>query len=156
MSETIDAAEICRRYAVGRSTVSAWHTRRKENGFPPGRREGRRTVWDAAAVAEWIGARRAEAQQLRRERATAFAATGAPDDLLTATEAAALLGYSGPAVIHHYRHHRPGYFPEPDERALVPLPGRGRPAEMRWRRSTLVAWLRNGAAPAAERERGAA
>ena len=116
-------AALARRLELGEQTLTDLYHRRAENGHPePVHRQGRRLYWDPDAVEAWNTAR----QNAQRATLTPVDRSGDPDELVTMTEAARVLGYHGPQTIASYRTRNPGYFPEPDDRAAL-----------QWRRRTL-------------------
>jgi hypothetical protein len=125
----ISRADMAAR-GVPLSTASTWYRDRTQTGHPAkAGRIGRTDYWYED---EWTAWRLAH-QQGKIEALTQVDRHGAPDDLVDATEAARMLGYSGRDVIHANR--RLGYFPEPDDYRPV---RQGRPAPL-WKRSTVWA-----------------
>jgi hypothetical protein len=115
---------------IGRSTLEGWYRNRAVTGHPEkAGRIGRADYWHADEWLEWRDAyMRAKISAL-----TECDKSGAEGDLVTAAEAARIMGYRGRNVIHSNR--RLGYFPEPD--AYGP-PASGRPVPL-WKRSTVWA-----------------
>jgi hypothetical protein len=124
---------------IGQSTLEGWYRNRAVTGHPEkAGRIGRADYWHADEWLEWRDAyMRAKISAL-----TECDKSGAEGDLVTAAEAARIMGYRGRNVIHSNR--RLGYFPEPD--AYGP-PANGRPVPL-WKRSTVwaVADARTGKA----------
>lgn len=136
-----DAAQISVRYGISRSRLSEWHKDRDRSGFPGvDHVVGRRQFWAADLVQEWFARRTGAADEAAEEAASA--AVGDPNDLLSAADVAALLGYRNVSTIHKYRGSRPGYFPEPDWISPRPEGRGGRPTELWWRRGTIITWMR--------------
>jgi transcriptional regulator with XRE-family HTH domain len=115
---------------VPKSTVNGWYRDRARTGHPEkAGRIGRTDYWFEDEWTAWHSAHR----RRKLESLTQVDRSGAPDDLVDATEAARMLRYSGRDVIHGNR--RLGYFPEPD---AVGSTGKGRLAPL-WKRSTVWA-----------------
>lgn len=122
----ISRTEAGRLLGLSEPRLLGLYAQRATSGHPdPVHREGRRLYFDEAAILAWDQQRRAAI----RATFTPVDRDGDSDELLNRTEAARLLGYSGPKVIDSYRARNLGYFPEPD--ATGPL---------RWRRATLWAF----------------
>ncbi|MFC8953751.1 helix-turn-helix transcriptional regulator [Streptomyces sp. NPDC057101] len=136
----IDAAQIVEEFGGSRSRLSEWVRDRETTAFPAVHHtEGRKQYWEKSAVAGWF------AERSTRPAASieAIARAGDADDLLSASDVAALLGYKNATTVHAYLKERPGYFPEPDHTGKLPgAPARpGRPNTTWWRRSTVTAWV---------------
>jgi hypothetical protein len=95
---------------IGRSTLEGWYRSRAVTGHPEkAGRIGRADYWYADEWLKWRDAYiRAKISAL-----TECDKSGAEGDLVTAAEAARIMGYRSRNVIHSNR--RLGYFPEPDE-----------------------------------------
>lgn len=115
-----EAARLCR---FAESHLLALYAQRAETGHPEVvHREGRRVYFDEVAMRAFIAQWRAA----KVAGLTAVDRSGDPAELVDMTEAARVLGFSGPKTISGYRSRHPGYFPEAD--ATEPL---------RWTRGTL-------------------
>jgi hypothetical protein len=115
---------------VPRSTARRWYRTRAENGHPETAGQiGRADYWFEDEWTAW----RERHEQGRLAELTEVDRGGDPDELVNATEAARILGYSNRDVVHANR--RLGYFPDPDSYERVPT---GRPSP-RWKRSTVWA-----------------
>ena len=115
---------------IGRSTLEGWYRKRAVTGHPEkAGRIGRADYWYAD---EWLAWREAYARA-KISALTECDKSGTGGDLVTAAEAARIMGYRGRNVIHSNR--RLGYFPEPDQYGP---PVNGRPVPL-WRRSTVWA-----------------
>ena len=115
---------------IGRSTLEGWYRNRAVTGHPDkAGRIGRADYWYAD---EWLAWREAYARA-KISALTECDKSGTGGDLVTAAEAARIMGYRGRNVIHSNR--RLGYFPEPDQYGP---PVNGRPVPL-WRRSTVWA-----------------
>jgi len=115
---------------IGRSTLEGWYRKRAVTGHPDkAGRIGRADYWFADEWLAWHDAyTRAKISAL-----TECDKSGTGGDLVTAAEAARIMGYRSRNVIHSNR--RLGYFPEPDQYGP---PVNGRPVPL-WRRSTVWA-----------------
>lgn len=113
---------------VALTTADGWYRNRARNGYPEkAGRIGRTDYWYEDEWAAWVSRR----ERSRTDTLTRVDRGGDPDELVGASEAARMLGYSGRDVIHANR--RLGYFPRPDSYG----PARnGRPAPL-WKRSTV-------------------
>ncbi|HEY6786639.1 MAG TPA: hypothetical protein VI365_04935 [Trebonia sp.] len=115
---------------IGRSTLEGWYRNRAVTGHPEkAGRIGRTDYWHAGEWLQW----RDSYMRAKISALTECDKSGAEDDLVTATEAARIMGYRGRNVIHSNR--RLGYFPEPDAHGPA---ANGRPVPL-WKRSTVWA-----------------
>ena len=115
---------------IGRSTLEGWYRKRAVTGHPDkAGRIGRADYWYAD---EWLAWRDAYIRA-KISTLTECDKSGAEGDLVTAAEAARIMGYRSRNVIHSNR--RLGYFPEPDQYGP---PVNGRPVPL-WKRSTVWA-----------------
>jgi hypothetical protein len=113
---------------IGRSTLEGWYRDRAVTGHPEkAGRIGRADYWFTDEWLRW----RDGYLQAKIFSLTDCDRSGAGSDLVTAAEAARMMGYRGRNVIHSNR--RLGYFPDPDEYG-PPVGGRRVPL---WRRSTV-------------------
>jgi hypothetical protein len=125
----ISRADMAAR-GVPPATASTWYRDRARTGHPEkAGRVGRTDYWYEDEWTAWHQAH----QQAKIGSLTRVDRGGDPDDLVTAAEAARMMGYSGRDVIHANR--RLGYFPVPD--AYAPA-RRGRDTPL-WKRSTVWA-----------------
>jgi len=115
---------------IGRSTLEGWYRKRAVTGHPDkAGRIGRADYWYAD---EWLAWRDAYLRA-KISALTECDKSGAGDELVTAAEAARIMGYRSGNVIHSNR--RLGYFPEPDQYGP---PVSGRPVPL-WKRATVWA-----------------
>lgn len=141
----ISRAEQTARTGMSPQRLSALYAERAHNGMPePVDRVNRVLYWDETEWTAWHDAY----QLAKRTRLSPVDTTGDPDDLVTAAEAARILGYSSHKTIHAYLRAHPGYFPDPDTTEELPS---GRTRRF-WLRRTIWAFahsrdIRGGARP---------
>lgn len=138
----VTRAEIARLSGVAKSTLAALYSHRGKTGHPPvvhTHPEYGTLYFDEEETLRWHRGRQGLGNKVR---VAGVRHSGDPDELVTSTEAARILGY-GPATIRGYLARYPGYFPWPDE--IQSLPG-GRERKL-WRRATVWAFASGEAAP---------
>ncbi|MGP4001724.1 hypothetical protein [Streptomyces sp. 8N706] len=131
----VDASQIGEEFGLSVGRVNTLHKERETTDFPPAvGKDGRKQLWDHAAVKKWFDEREAQRSRLRN-----LSADGDPDELLNASQVAKELGYKSPNQITTYLRDHPGYFPEPD--VVEHLGTEQRPwTRMRWYRKTITSW----------------
>jgi hypothetical protein len=131
----VTRAEVARLSGVAKSTLATLYSHRGQNGHPPAvhtHPEYGTLYFDEEATLRWHRRRQGLVSKVR---VAGINHSGDPDELVTSSEAARILGY-GPATIRGYLARYPGYFPWPDE--IQSLPG-GRERKL-WRRATVWAF----------------
>jgi hypothetical protein len=106
--------ELARLSGLSPSALAALYAQRGRAGHPPAVEVDpvrRALYFDEELVLRWHHARRHAAPP---PRPRTLDLTGDPDDLLTMTEAARVLGYRNAATIRSYRARSEDYFPPPD------------------------------------------
>lgn len=135
--------ELNRISGVPVKTLTRWYTHRADNGHPEGVLLDRRLYVDEQDWVRWHGAHR----DAQRADLTEVERSGDPDELLTAAEAARLLGYRNDATVRAYVQR--GQFIAPD--AEEPLPsGRVRLLWTRrrlWEFAARRSWSRSAKTP---------
>lgn len=131
----VTRAEVARLSGVAKSTLATLYSHRRQNGHPPAvhtHPEYGALYFDEEETLRWHRGRQGLGAKVR---VAGVNHSGDPDELVTSTEAARILGY-GPATIRGYLARYPGYFPWPDQ--IESLPG-GRERKL-WRRATIWAF----------------
>lgn len=142
----ITRAELSRLCGLSSGALGSLYSQRANNGHPPAVETDpvRGTLYfDEEQALRWHYTRR-RVNPPRRPRHLDL--SGDPDDLITMTEAARILGYHGPATIRSYRARFAGYFPPPDHIHRTPS-GRERKT---WRRASIWAFGNRRAHPSPE------
>jgi hypothetical protein len=129
----ITRAELARLSGLSPNSLTSLYAQRARTGHPPAAEvdPARGSLYfDEELMLRWHHARR-RATPPPRTRTLDLA--GAPDDLLTMTQAAQVLGYRNPATIRSYRGRSEDYFPPPDH---INVTDKGR-QQLMWRRSSI-------------------
>jgi hypothetical protein len=132
----ITRAELARLSGLSPNSLASWYAQRARTRHPPVAEvdPARRTLYfDEELMLRWHHARRHATPPPRTQT---LDLTGAPDDLLTMTEAARVLGYRTAATIRSYRGRSDNYFPAPDH---ISVTDNGQQRLM-WRRSNIWAF----------------
>lgn len=130
----LDRAGVAEYTGAAEPTVERWHLDRTTSGFPPvcdTSDDGRHWFWEKDITAFWTHHQAAKQAQL-----TPVDRSGDPDELVTAPEAAKILGYKS------HRNLPPALTDHPDDTEDLPS-GRQR---RRWRRASVWAYADNRAA----------
>lgn len=131
----ITRAELARLSGLSVSALAGLYAQRARTGHPPAvtTDPDRGTLYfDEEQVLRWHHTRRHTA---RTPPARALDVSGDPDELVTMTEAARILGYHSAATIRSYRARFDDYFPPPDH-----IDARGGRNRRLWRRSSVWAF----------------
>ncbi|MER7770593.1 hypothetical protein [Kitasatospora sp. NPDC096140] len=109
-------AELAARHGLARGTLDRMWSLREENGHPePVKTIRKTTYWDAEEWDAWYAdyRRRAQRRELDVDR------SGNPDDLVTLSQAARILGVE-PTSITHYPKKPPRNWPQPAQAEQLP------------------------------------
>lgn len=129
--EQLNRSGIAQLTGVSESHLSTLWRQRATNGHPaPVARVGQSVYWDRQEWQRWYAAHK----QAQRDALTPVTPGGDPDELVTMTEAARMLGYASSATIRKYIADYPDYFPRPDSADLMPS---GRERRLWFRRTIL-------------------
>lgn len=126
----VSRTELARVTGTPISTLAQWYGERARNGHPEGIKIGSRLYVDEQQWHTWHGEHTAALKAGLSE----IDRGGDPDELLTITQAARLLGYADTSTLTSYRGR--GQFVEPDHTEELPS---GRPRRY-WKRRTLWAF----------------